>query len=120
MDYFRIKYKKQVESYEEDLDLFIYKVSFEDILEKEEVTKTLLTALEQLPTLQKKVIYQLKFEEKSIKEIAHNLNLTEVNVKISAHRGYKKLRKILENSPLILWSILFAILIDCITKGPHQ
>lgn len=52
-------------------------------------------ALKALPPQQRDIIEGLKFRDESVKEIAGRTNMTESAVKVSAHRGYRKLRELL-------------------------
>ncbi|RMG39160.1 MAG: sigma-70 family RNA polymerase sigma factor [Candidatus Dadabacteria bacterium] len=56
------------------------------------------SAIAKLPEKQRKVVTMLKLEGHSVKEIAHELNASESAVKVTAHRAYKALKKILEKS----------------------
>ena len=49
-----------------------------------------------LPDNQRQVIELLKFEELSVAEVAARLGMTESNVKVTAHRGYRALRRRIE------------------------
>jgi len=60
------------------------------------ISENLQTALEILPEKQKLVVQKLKLEEKSIKEISAELKMSESAVKVTAHRAYKKLLKVME------------------------
>lgn len=53
-------------------------------------------AVENLPTNQRRVIELLKFEELSVREVAARLGMSEANVKVTAHRGYRALRQRIE------------------------
>lgn len=52
-------------------------------------------ALRALPARQREIVEGLKLRDESVKDIAGRLNMTAAAVKISAHRGYKKLRSLL-------------------------
>ena len=52
-------------------------------------------ALGQLPDRQRDVIEGLKFRDESVRDIAGRMNMTMSAVKVSAHRGYRTLRKLL-------------------------
>jgi RNA polymerase sigma-70 factor (ECF subfamily) len=52
-------------------------------------------AVAALPARQREVIEQLKFEERSVRDVAGRLNMTESAVKVTAHRGYRVLRRLL-------------------------
>jgi RNA polymerase sigma-70 factor (ECF subfamily) len=49
-----------------------------------------------LPDKQRRVIELLKFEELSVREVASRLGMSEANVKVTAHRGYRALRRRVE------------------------
>lgn len=74
----------------------------ESIPESEEVTErialreSLQRGMQSLPEKQRRVIQLMYFEDLSVKDIARKLNIGESNVKVSAHRGYKKLKTMLE------------------------
>ena len=50
-------------------------------------------ALEKLPIKQRNIIQLLKLEGFTVKEIAKKTGMSESSIKVSAHRGYKNLRK---------------------------
>jgi RNA polymerase sigma-70 factor (ECF subfamily) len=52
-------------------------------------------AVAALPTRQRQVIEQLKFEDRSVREVAGRLKMSESAVKVTAHRGYRTLRRLL-------------------------
>lgn len=53
-------------------------------------------ALAALPDTQRRVIHMLKFEDLSVREVAERLEMSEANVKVTAHRGYRALRRQIE------------------------
>jgi len=55
-------------------------------------------ALEQLTSAQREVIHLLKLEGYSVSEVAERTGRTPSSVKVTAHRGYKLLRQLLEGS----------------------
>lgn len=55
-------------------------------------------AVADLPDTQRRVIELLKFEELSVREVAARLGMSEANVKVTAHRGYRALRQRIEES----------------------
>lgn len=57
--------------------------------------KELRAAMGQLPEKQRKVLYLTKVEGFSMAETAQKMGMSESAVKVTAHRGYKKLREIL-------------------------
>jgi RNA polymerase sigma-70 factor (ECF subfamily) len=52
-------------------------------------------AVNALPPRQRQVIEQLKFEDRSVREVAGRLRMSESAVKVTAHRGYRALRRLL-------------------------
>ena len=52
-------------------------------------------ALAALPERQRQVIEGLKFQDRSVKEMAGVMNMSESAVKVTAHRGYRALRRLL-------------------------
>jgi RNA polymerase sigma-70 factor (ECF subfamily) len=52
-------------------------------------------ALRALPPRQRDVIEGMKYRDESVREIAERLGLSETAVKVTAHRGYKTLRRLL-------------------------
>jgi RNA polymerase sigma-70 factor (ECF subfamily) len=52
-------------------------------------------ALRRLPARQRHVIEGLKYRDESIREIAARLHLSEAAVKVTAHRGYRALKRLL-------------------------
>lgn len=52
-------------------------------------------AMAALPARQREVIDALKFRDQSVREVAGRLLMTESAVKVTAHRGYRALRRLL-------------------------
>jgi RNA polymerase sigma-70 factor, ECF subfamily len=52
-------------------------------------------AVASLPGKQREVIEQLKFQDRSVSDVAGRLKMTESAVKVTAHRGYRVLRRLL-------------------------
>lgn len=52
-------------------------------------------AVRSLPERQRDVIEGLKFRDESVREVASRTNMTMSAVKVTAHRGYQSLRKLL-------------------------
>jgi RNA polymerase sigma-70 factor (ECF subfamily) len=52
-------------------------------------------ALESLPARQREIVSAMKLRDESVKEISQRLWMTESAVKVSAHRGYRALRRLL-------------------------
>lgn len=55
-------------------------------------------AVAALPEKQRQVIEGLKFEDRSVREVAGRLRMSESAVKVTAHRGYRALRRLLGGS----------------------
>src|SRR5262245_45057401 len=69
-----------------------------DRLELHDDAERLRGALDKLPEGQRDVIVMHWFEEMSFPDVAEILGLTVSAVKVRAHRGYKALRQVLEQS----------------------
>ena len=52
-------------------------------------------AVASLPARQREVIEALKFQDQSVREVAGRLSMTESAVKVTAHRGYRALKRLL-------------------------
>ncbi|MEP6914803.1 MAG: sigma-70 family RNA polymerase sigma factor, partial [Acidobacteriota bacterium] len=52
-------------------------------------------AVASLPSRQREVIQALKFQDASVRDVAGRLSMTESAVKVTAHRGYRALRRLL-------------------------
>ena len=52
-------------------------------------------ALSALPARQREIVSALKLRDESVKEVSARLGMTESAVKVTAHRGYKALRRLL-------------------------
>ena len=52
-------------------------------------------ALEALPARQREIVSALKLRDESVKEVSQRLGMTESAVKVTAHRGYRALRRLL-------------------------
>ena len=66
------------------------------VQERDAVLADVRRAVAGLPDNQRQVIELLKFEELSVAEVADRLGMTESNVKVTAHRGYRALRRRIE------------------------
>jgi RNA polymerase sigma-70 factor (ECF subfamily) len=64
--------------------------------ERDALLRDVRRAVMELPDKQRRVIELLKFEDLSVREVAVRLGMTETNVKVTAHRGYRALRKQIE------------------------
>jgi RNA polymerase sigma-70 factor (ECF subfamily) len=52
-------------------------------------------ALESLPARQREIVSALKVRDESVREVSQRLGMSESAVKVTAHRGYKALRRLL-------------------------
>ena len=52
-------------------------------------------AVATLPARQRDVIQGLKFQDQSVREVAGRLGMSESAVKVTAHRGYRALKRLL-------------------------
>jgi RNA polymerase sigma-70 factor (ECF subfamily) len=52
-------------------------------------------AVASLPARQREVIEAMKFQDQSVREVAGRLRMTESAVKVTAHRGYRVLKRLL-------------------------
>jgi RNA polymerase sigma factor (sigma-70 family) len=75
-------------------------LSPEELLISEEYQKQILSIIESLDSNYKDIIQLRFFEEKSIKEIAEELNLTVSNTKVRIMRAKKLLAELLKNNEL--------------------
>jgi len=64
--------------------------------ERDQMRSDLRREVAALPDKQRRVIELLKFEELSVREVASRLGMSEANVKVTAHRGYRALRRRVE------------------------
>jgi RNA polymerase sigma-70 factor, ECF subfamily len=64
--------------------------------ERDAILRDVRRAVSGLPDNQRRVIELLKFEELSVREVAARLGMSETNVKVTAHRGYRALRRQIE------------------------
>jgi RNA polymerase sigma-70 factor (ECF subfamily) len=55
-------------------------------------------ALASLPPRQRDVIAGMKFGDESVRDVGTRLGMTDSSVKVTAHRGYKALRRLLGES----------------------
>jgi RNA polymerase sigma-70 factor (ECF subfamily) len=57
--------------------------------------RQLEAALEALPDRQREIVRALKLKEESVKQVSERFGMTPSAVKVTAHRGYKALRRLL-------------------------
>jgi RNA polymerase sigma-70 factor (ECF subfamily) len=68
------------------------------VQERDALRGDIRRAVATLPDRQRRVIELLKLEELSVREVAAQLGMSEANVKVTAHRGYRALRRTIEES----------------------
>lgn len=93
-DQFRIIHRQNNREISDDALLFTI---FSKEIETDDQTdpyEMALSALNDLPELQKAVVTAIKVEKRPIKDVAKSLNMSEAAVKTTAHRGYKKLKEL--------------------------
>jgi RNA polymerase sigma-70 factor (ECF subfamily) len=66
------------------------------VQERQAFLRDVRRAVSELPEKQRRVIELLKFEDLSVREVASRLGMSETNVKVTAHRGYRALRRQIE------------------------
>jgi RNA polymerase sigma-70 factor (ECF subfamily) len=59
---------------------------------RSDVREVLARAVAALPRVQREVVSLMKYDDLSVREVAHRLGMSEAAVKATAHRGYKILR----------------------------
>ena len=68
----------------------------EPVLQRDDIdVEAIHAAVASLPPRQREVIEALKFEDQSVREVAGRLHMTESAVKVTAHRGYQALKRLL-------------------------
>ena len=99
IDYWRKK-SRENEDTTENFEGFRnhYARSPEELLISEEDQRQILTTIESLDTNYQEIIRLRFFEEKSIKEIADELNLTVANTKVRIMRAKKVLAELLKSN----------------------
>jgi len=60
-----------------------------------EDTRRLHAALEKVPARQREIVSALKLRDESVKEVSARLAMSQSAVKVTAHRGYRALRRLL-------------------------
>ncbi len=81
------KRKNEIPWIEKDFDIEL--VSSDEL---ELDMQTLMKGMEQLPEKQRFIVEQMKLKDRSVKDVAQELRLSESAVKVAASRAYEKLR----------------------------
>lgn len=61
--------------------------------ERDLILQDVRRAVAALPPQQRRVVELLKFQDQSVRDVAIALGMSESNVKVTAHRGYRALRR---------------------------
>jgi RNA polymerase sigma-70 factor (ECF subfamily) len=69
-------------------------VSFANMPDSDDARR-LNAALERLPARQREIVSALKLRDESVKEVSARLAMSQSAVKVTAHRGYRALRRLL-------------------------
>jgi RNA polymerase sigma-70 factor (ECF subfamily) len=68
----------------------------EEMSDRDEIDiEAIHAAVASLPPRQREVIEALKFQDQSVREVAGRLSMSESAVKVTAHRGYQALKRLL-------------------------
>ena len=90
-----IRRHKRMATWEEPMDA-VPPVVWPATAEAETIARSdLADAMRQLSPAQRLVIERLKLDEMSVKDVAWETGMSESNVKITAHRGYRALKRFL-------------------------
>jgi RNA polymerase sigma-70 factor, ECF subfamily len=93
-----LRYRKKVYDKEiSDDGSLLGKIEGKSTEENPLLEEELSIAIDKLSPKEKKIISLLKLEGYKVKEIALQLKMSETSVKVAAHRGYVKLRKLLKS-----------------------
>lgn len=80
----------------EEFNHIMHENNMEEILEKEALIKVIKEAIKELNEKQVELLEMRFFEQRSFKEMAEILDITEGNAKVSTHRAIKKVKDILK------------------------
>ena len=92
-DYLRVYYKKKDN---EVTDFDSIASFFEQDVTNSNNFSELESIVNTLPEKQKKIVYMMKIEGYSVKEVSTAMGMSESAIKVSAHRSYKLLKQKLE------------------------
>ncbi len=95
VDALRIQRRRLLREMQADLTV---EPSRRPLQERDALLGDIRRAVAGLPAKQREVIELLKFEELSVREVAARLGMSEANVKVTAHRGYRRLRRQIEGT----------------------
>lgn len=74
-----------------------------DIVEYDDFCRSLKKAMKSLPSTQREVIENMRFNQLSVRETAQSLNLKEQTVKNALSAGLKNLKEILKRSMILIF-----------------
>lgn len=77
-----------------------------NVVEYDDFCLSLKKAMTSLPSTQREVIEQVRFNQKSVKETAENLKLKEQTVKNALSTGLKTLKELLKRSAIIIFLLI--------------
>ena len=106
------KAKKYKEAMKITADFNAFEITDSLIFENENQIDEIMHAIEQLPTVSKKVFKMYTIDGYKHKEIAALLNITENTCRVHFHTAKEKLRDILSEKKLANASILFMIFMN--------
>jgi len=81
----------------EDIDFELSdKFCLEKFVEEKEINEIIINNIEKINKLDSEIFRKYYFEDKSIKQISKELNITKTNVKVKLHRTRKKIKELLK------------------------
>jgi len=92
-----IRRERRIESRQIATDALPERTSHEDARDAIDV-EAIHAALAALPPRQREVIARMKLGDESVREVAGRLGMSESAVKITAHRGYQALKRLLRGT----------------------
>ena len=92
-----IRRERRVESRQIATDVLPERASQENARDAIDV-EAIHAALAALPPRQREVIARMKLGDESVREVAGRLGMSESAVKITAHRGYQALKRLLRGT----------------------
>lgn len=93
IDALRVQRRRLLRELQSDLER---EPSRRPLQERDALRADVRRAVAGLPDRQRQVIELLKFEDLSVRDVAARLGMSEANVKVTAHRGYRALRRQIE------------------------
>lgn len=87
------EYKMNIENIEVYENNMISNINIEDLAEEEEKSKIISNCLDNMQKIYRDVFTMFYYNQKKIKYISENLNISEAKVKIILHRARKSIKK---------------------------